>query len=375
MDRYSVQRIFNRHLDELKKETSFPLYIHKALSAIGSCRTAALGGHSQYCEQGHLNGVWYNSCKHRACPQCRSMPTEEWLKHTQAFLLNCPHHHIVFTIPSEFHIFWRYNRALMTDILFKAVRDTLKKFSNNPQYLNATPGILSALHTWGRDLCLHPHLHVLVSHGGLSKSGEWVVPRKKHLFPQKPTMMIFRGKFLAAMREALNNSLLKLPPDSRENKVRTLLNRLGRKEWVVYYSDRYDHPRGVANYLSRYVKGGPFKNSQLKYVSDDKVTFQYKSHKTEKIECMTLSPKDFMRRILQHVPLPGKPTVRYGGLYVPSCRERLNLARSVFGQGEVKERDYLDWVSYLEERACRPVCKECGHPLFHREEVARVKRG
>ena len=370
MKNYSVQGVIRQHLTELKKTCSFPLYIHKTLDALVSCRTAALGGHAQYCDQGHLNGVWYNSCKHRACPQCRSLPSEEWLNNTKNILLNCPHHHIVFTLPSEFHVFWRFNRSLMTDMLFRASRETLKTFSDNPKYLDATPGILSALHTWGRNLCLHPHLHVLVSHGGLSAEGDWVTPKKKHLFPQKPTMMIFRGKFLALMREALENGQLRLPEDVLPHKVRTMLNFLGRKDWVVYYSERYDHPRGVANYLSRYVKGGPFRNSQINNVDKESLTFQYKSHKTKRIEKMRLPVKAFIHRLLEHVPLPGKPTVRYGGLYVSSNRSRLNIARKACGQGEVVKRAPLDWATYLMGRGMQPECVECGRPLFHREKVA-----
>lgn len=372
MGSIKLQDIINDHVDELKESVSFPVYIHKALGSLGYCRTAVLGGHAQYCEKGHLNGVWYNSCKHRSCPQCRSVPTENWLRSTQSMILDCAHHHLVFTIPSDLHRLWRYNRELLTNILFKSVKDTLKKFSSNPKYLNATPAMITALHTWGRDLSLHPHLHVVISHGGLSSEGYWVNPRKKHLYPQKPTMMIYRGKFLALLKAALIRGDLKLPASLEEHKVQSLFNRLGRQDWVVHYSKRYKHARGVVRYLGRYVKGGPFKNNQLKYVTKDKVTFQYKSHKSRRVERQTLSVKAFLLRLLEHVPLPNKPTVRYGGLYVNSCRDRLNRARKHFAQSVVKKPEPLSWEEYMLLNGKQPLCKVCGLPLSHKEEVGRI---
>lgn len=117
--------LLQEQLPAFLKQHKIPFYQHRALHAIMRCRTAALGGHVQCCEQGHVNGVWYNSCKCRACPQCRSMPTEEWLHNTRSTLLDCPHQHIVFTLPHELHDLWRFNREVMTDFLFKATMETL----------------------------------------------------------------------------------------------------------------------------------------------------------------------------------------------------------------------------------------------------------
>ena len=225
----SIQRILTQHLPDIIGAVGLPLYQLKALNQLKSCRTAALGGHAQYCEQGHLNGVWYNSCKHRACPQCGSLAREQWLKNIQSRLLNCPHHHIVFTIPSELNGLWRYNRSLLSGLLFQAVQHTLKDFSSDARYLSATPGFLSALHTWGRNLSLHPHLHVLISHGGINAEGQWVVPKKSQLFPQKPVMMVFRGKLLSKLKAVLKSKKLQCPPNETPHQLNTLFNRLGRK--------------------------------------------------------------------------------------------------------------------------------------------------
>ena len=276
MVKYTVQQILERHLADFQRSHTLPLHHIKALRQWSTCRTAALGGHAQYCENGHLNGVWYNSCKHRSCPQCRAKATEEWLINTQNILLDCPHHHVIFTLPSELHSLWRYNRRIMANILFQASQQTLKQFAKDPKYLNAAPGILSTLHTWGRNLSLHPHVHVLISHGGIDSNGQWVEPRKAILFPQKPVMRVFRGKLRAFVKAAMNDDPnWVLPPDRREHHIIALLNKLGRKEWVVHFCERYDYADGVAKYLSRYVKSGPLKNSQIIAVSDTHVSFRY----------------------------------------------------------------------------------------------------
>ena len=343
----------------------------KALGSMERCRTARLGGHAQYCEKGHLHGVWYNSCKHRFCPQCNQMKKSQWIDNLERILLNCAHHHIVFTIPSELNVLWRYNREVMSDVLFKSVKLTIQEFSQDKKYLGAMPGILMALHTWGRSLNLHPHIHAVVSHGGLNESGEWKEPKKKHLFPQKPVMLVFRGKMLSALSERVEAGELKLPVGDCLGKTLNTLQRLYRKQWTVNFSDRYDHARGVAKYLGRYVKGGPFNLNQIKR-SKGGVEFKYKSHRTKKIESLSLSEEGFVERILEHVSVPRKPTVRYGGLYVSSVRKKLNKAREALGQKVVPERKKCDWRSYLESLSKVPRCKECGRLVVNMRPLDRA---
>jgi hypothetical protein len=369
MSKHTVQRIFQQYLRSGSK-VSLPLHHLKILDKLSTCRTEALGGHAQYCENNHLNGVWYNSCKHRACPQCRGMPTEEWLINTQRVLLDCPHHHVIFTIPSALNNLWRYNPQIMTDILFKAVQETLKQFAKDPQYLNAVPGILCALHTWGRNLSLHPHIHVLLSHGGINEKGEWVTPKKETLFPQKPVMIVYRAKLLSLIKNAMKKEKdWQLPPDSRENQITSLLNKLGRQSWVVHFCKRYEHADGVAKYLSRYVKSGPLKNQQIKSVTAEQVKYQYYSHQNKKTETLTLPTGQFIQRLLQHAPLPGKPTVRYSGLYHSATRKKLNLARAALGQPDVSERQILDWQHFMESKGTLPVCDQCGLKLTKMVEI------
>ena len=191
-----------------------------------------------------------------------------------------------------------------------------------------------ALHTWGRSLSLHPHIHALISHGGINEKGEWISPKKAALFPQKPVMMVYRGKLLSMIKSAMKEKGWQRPPSYRENHIISLLNKLGRQPWVVHFCKRYDYADGVAKYLSRYVKSGPLKNKRIQSVSAEQVKYRYQSHQTKKAETLTLPIGQFIQRLLQHIPLPGKPTVRYSGLYHSATRGKLNLARGALGQAK-----------------------------------------
>lgn len=374
MEALTIQGLLEQDLDGILVRNAFPVFQQKALRKLSVCRTQALGGHAQYCAAGHLNGVWYNSCKHRACPQCRGIAKERWLRQTQAILLDCPHHHVIFTLPSALNTLWRYNRELLASLLFTAAQQTLLQFSRDARYLAAVPGILSVLHTWGRNLSLHPHLHVLISHGGLAADGTWVAPKKAALFPQKPVMQVFRGKLLALLRRALNDSSLVIPADRRAHHIATLLNQWGRRDWVVHFCERYDHARGVAKYLARYVKGGPLHPSQVAQTRNGRVRFRYRSHQTGCVESLTLNQDAFAQRLAEHVPIPGKPGVRYCGLYATPCRKKLNQARQALGQAPVTPADNLLWHDWLTEQDHRPTCEICGLPLFHGEATGAIRR-
>lgn len=374
METKTLQGLLEQHLPKVRERIKLPLYQHKALDRLAVCRTQALGGHTQYCPNGHVNGIWYNSCKHRACPQCQGLASEEWLRNTQSILLNCPHHHVIFTIPEALNKLWQYNREFMTGILFKVVQETVREFAKDPKYLGAVPGMLAVLHTWGRNLSLHPHIHMLISHGGLDAKGQWIEPKKGSLFPQKPVMMVFRGKFLAALKKTVEQEKLVIPKGEMPHQLKAMLNRQGRKDWVVHFCKRYDHARGVAKYLARYVKGGPFRNQQIKSITESHLTFSYQSHQTGRREKRVLSHEAFVQSFVQHIPLPRKQSTRYSGLYTSVQREKLNIARKHLRQKPVPKRLDLDWMSYLDGKGFRPQCSTCGLPIYHGEESKKLKR-
>src|SRR6266568_302902 len=178
-----------------------PAHVRRAARAIMQCRTAALGGHVQACPDGHVSRVWYNSCRHRSCPQCASLQTERWLTLQHARLLACDHYHVICTLPHDLNPLWLANVPVMTTLLFQAVRDTLGALLADPKDLGAQPGILAALHTWSQTLVLHPHVHCLVTGGGVTPDGHWKAVRHGFLLPARVVMAVFRGKRLDAIQQ------------------------------------------------------------------------------------------------------------------------------------------------------------------------------
>lgn len=200
-----------------------PRRVWQAARSVMQCRTAVLGGHVRRCPAGHVTEVWYNFCCHRACPRWASRRIGQWLDHWQAQLLLTDHFHVIFTLPSELHEVWRWNRQLMTEVLFRSVRETLVTLLGDPKWLGAQVGILAALHTWGHTLAFHPHVHCLVSGGGLTVDGQWGAVRTGYLLPVAVVRALFRGKVLGAIETAWTTGQLVLPPHLDDDGVRQVL--------------------------------------------------------------------------------------------------------------------------------------------------------
>jgi hypothetical protein len=200
-----------------------------------------------------------------------------------------------------------------------------------------------------------------------------VEPKKAILFPQKAVMRKFRGKFLSEIKRHLEAGHLVLPESSGDNIVKSLLNRLGRKEWTVHFCNQYVHGKGVAKYLARYVKGGAFNNQQIKAAEQGQVKFHYKSHQTKRYEWLNLPTNDFVKRVAEHLLPPRKCALRYGGLYSPTCRSPLNKARAQLKQIPVPEKVDIDWQEWLKDLGHCRVCTQCKGRLIRREAVPRAQ--
>jgi hypothetical protein len=309
-----MQEVFRRGFSRYARSRHLPKHVHVAARAIQQCRTAALGGHVSACPEGHVRHVHYNSCRHRACPQCARPRVDRWLDARRAQLLPCAHFHVVFTTPHELEPLWACDRQRMVDLLFRAVRDTLLELLGDARYLGARPGILATLHTWGRTLSFHPHIHCLVTGGGHAEDG-WRSVRNGYLLPVRVVRALFRGKLLAALRDALATNTLRLPADRSRAWVENLLRRLARRPWNVRLQERYAHGRGVLIYLGRYLRGGPIGNHRLAFVDDERVVFRYTDHRDRRAKSMALPLEHFVQRVSWHVPEPRRHVVRYFGLY------------------------------------------------------------
>ena len=357
----TLQSIFQASFDSFSRSRRLSHHRRKAARAIIQCRTLALGGHIKRCPNGHVEGVWYNSCRHRSCPQCSHLPKERWLEKQKARLLACDHFHVIFTIAHELHALWRLNTRLLIEILFQSSRDTLLELLGDHRYLGATPGVMMSLHTWGRTLSFHPHVHCLVTGGGLTPTGEWKAVKNGYLLPVAVVRIIFRGKFLAAVGKALEQGRLIVPEGMTSQKVKNLLNQLGRKNWNVCIRERYSHGSGVITYLARYIKGGPISNRRLSCADDQGVSFGYQDHRDGKSKLMTLSSEEFIQRVLWHVPEKGMQVIRHYGLYGRCGLELRDKCRAQLGQVAEEAGVVLAVERYWEkaghpEKLCCPVC-------------------
>lgn len=365
MAKLTIQTLLQTHLGAYLQKHKLALYQHKALQALSNCRTARLGGHSVYCENGHLHGIWYNSCKHRNCPQCHGITSERWQLKLNELVLDTTHHHWVFTIPHELLPLWRYNRASFQQLLFKCVSDTIKKLSSDNKYLGASPGYLLALHTWARNLVLHPHIHCLITHGGMSGDKQWLTPKRQVFLPAKVMMAIFRGKLLDALKLNIKRGRLIIPEDTKAQQLLNLCNKLGRKRWVLHCCAPYKYGTSLAKYLGRYIKGGAVRNSQLLSMKNDIVRFRYKSHQTKRTEYLKLDVEHFIGRVINHISVPRLMTLRRFGLYHPAGRKALNRARAHFKQSAIKPAPELSWGEYLQSKREIPCCQHCQGKLVN----------
>jgi hypothetical protein len=370
----TLQTLFQDAFPAYEHTHPLPAHVRKAARAIMQCRTAALGGHVQACPDGHVSRVWYNSCRHRSCPQCVYLQTERWLALQRARLLACDHYHVIFTLPHDLNPLWLANVQVMATLLFQAVRDTLDTLLADPKYLGAQPGILLALHTWSQTLVLHPHVHCLVTGGGLTPTGQWVAVRHGFLLPARVVMAVFRGKLLAALRQAFARGTLGLPEAMRPQQFLNLLTRLGhltKTKWNVRIMERYAHGAGVVMYLARYLRGGPIKNARLVAYDGACVTFTYRARQEEadagpaSPQRMTLPVADFLQRWLLHVPVPQTRVVRCYGLYHHAHAEALAVCRTALGQPSLEVPVCLDWQTLCAHRgeAHPERCPTCGQLL------------
>jgi len=370
----TLQTIFQDAFPAYERTHLLPTHVRRAARAIMQCRTAALGGHVQACPDGHMSRVWYNSCRHRACPQCAYLQTERWLAFQQARLLACDHYHVIFTLPHDLNPLWLANVPVMTTLLFQAVRDTLCTLLADPKYLGAQPGILAALHTWSQTLVLHPHVHCLVTGGGWTPEGHWKAIHNGFLLPARVVMAVFRGKMVAAIRQAWAYGTVVLPEPLRPQQWLNLLNRLGhptKTKWNVRIMERYRHGAGVVTYLARYLRGGPIKNARLVAYDGACVTFTYRARHEEaeagsaSPQRMTLPVADFLQRWLLHIPVPQTRVVRSYGLYHSTQVKALAICRTALGQPLVETPVPLTWqtVCAVRGEAHPERCPTCGQRL------------
>jgi hypothetical protein len=305
----------------------------KVMSAIESCRTAALGGHVARCEKCAHSQISYNSCRNRHCPKCQGAAAKDWLAAREADLLPVPYYHVVFTLPAAIADIAYHNKAVVYDLLFKVSAETLTTIAADPKHLGARVGITSVLHTWGSAMTHHPHVHMIVPGGGISLDGEcWVACRPGFFLPVRVLSRLFRRRFLEKLLAAHQANNLKFFGDhaalADPQAFAAYLARLRRTEWVVYAKRPFGGPQAVLAYLSRYTHRVAIANSRLIACDRSGVTFRWKDYRAEgRQKVMTLSTGEFIRRFLIHVLPHGFHRIRHYGLLASGTRAD-NIARA-----------------------------------------------
>ena len=302
----------------------------RVMSAIELCRTAALGGHVETCEDCSHTRVAYNSCRNRHCPKCQSATRERWLADRQADLLPVPYFHVVFTVPGEVAEIAFHNKAVVYAILFDAVAATLKTISADPRHLGGEIGFLAILHTWGQALAHHPHIHCLVPGGALASDGRWLGCKPNFFLPIHVLSRLFRRLFLERLQAAYMAGRLrfsgKLDGFDDAKTFATAVRRLWRKNWIVYAKPPFGSPEHVLAYLGRYTHRVAIANSRLVSVDDTSVTFRWRDYRHGNASrLMSLSPYEFIRRFLIHSLPDGFHRIRHYGFLANGCR-RVRLA-------------------------------------------------
>jgi len=305
------------------------------MSAIESCRTAALGGHVARCENCSHTQISYNSCRNRHCPKCQGAAAKEWLAEREAELLPVPYYHVVFTLPAAIADIAYQNKAVIYNLLFKASAGTLTTIAADPKHLGARIGVLSVLHTWGSALTHHPHVHMIVPGGGISLDGEkWVSCRPGFFLPVRVLSRLFRRLFLEKLGAAHQAGELQFFGNhaalTDAQAFAAYLAPLRNSEWVVYSKRPFGGPKEVLRYLARYTHRVAISNRRLIALDDNGVTFKWKDYRIEGCErykVMTLATSEFIRRFLIHVLPDGFHRIRYYGLLASTTRVE-NIARA-----------------------------------------------
>jgi putative transposase/transposase-like zinc-binding protein len=350
-----VADIVRAHGEEFRRAhaASLSLGQKRVLRAIELCRTAALGGHLEQCDQcGHERNA-YNSCANRHCPKCQSLARAEWLEKRRAELLPCEYFHVVFTLPAPLATLALQNKRQMYGLLFRATAETLQGIAADPKHLGAKIGFFCILHTWGQTLTAHPHLHCVVPGGGLSLDGNhWVACRPGFFLPVRVLSRRFRTLYLRYLEQACAAGTLRfhgpLQHLSAPQALAHYLAPLRQTEWVVYAKPPFGGPAKVLDYLGRYTHRVAISNHRLQELQDGHITFSYKDYKHQhRHKRMTLSADDFLWRFLLHVLPQGFQRIRHYGLLgnrhraenLARCRELLQVLPPVVPpQHDFRER-------------------------------------
>ena len=367
--RLEVADVLRRHGDAYRLAHAGHLgrVERRVMSAIVACRTDALGGHVEACDDCGVARVAYNSCRNRHCPKCQGVARAQWLAARQAELLAVPYFHVVFTLPAPIAAIAFQNKAVVYAILFAASAEAMTTLAANPRRLGAQIGVVAVLHTWGQTLTHHPHVHCVVPGGGLSPDGtRWVAGRPNFFLAVKPLAKLFRRLFLERLQKAFDAGALRFFGDlvhlAEPASFHALAAHMRRAAWVVYAKKPFGGPAQVLAYLGRYTHRVAITNSRLAAIEDDHVAFAWKDYRQNgACKIMKLAPDEFIRRFLLHTLPDGFHRIRHFGFMANGCRAaKLALCRSALLKRIKCAGTASDETTASQANVSPSACPECG---------------
>ena len=360
--KFTIQDIFLKYGDEYIKNHKLSKVQWKVFNAIRNCGTKELGYHICTCEECGEEYFGFNSCRNRHCPMCQAYAREKWIRKESSYLLDCPYFHIVTTVTYELNEIFLYNEKICYDIFFKATSESILELSEDPKWLGAQVGITSILHTWGQTIEFHPHIHSIVTGGGL-KNNQWISCDKDYLFKVQVLSSLFKGKFLGMLKHihsdlTFSNKLSYLKDFKSFN---DFLRPLYNKDWITYIEPPKGSPENVIEYIGRYSFRVAISNDRIKNIEDGKVTFEYKDYKdNSKIKEMTITAEEFIRRFLLHVlPKHFTKIKHYGLLSNRNKKNNIKLCRLLISKILTNE-----FVSKISRKFHQFKCEKCGSTNF-----------
>jgi putative transposase/transposase-like zinc-binding protein len=382
--RLEVADIFRRHGADWRRANAGHVSLGQlqVMSAIEQCRSAALGGHVERCEDCGHSRIAYNSCRNRHCPKCQGAAAQDWLAARQADLLPVGYFHLVFTLPAELAPIAYQNKAVVYDLLFRTAAETLLTIAADPKHLGARIGATAVLHSWGSAMTHHPHVHMIVPGGGISlDSTRWVRCKPSFLLPVRVLSRLFRRLFLTALADAHAAGRLwffgEIAGLCRREAFAGHLAPLRRKNWFVYARPPFAGPEAVLAYLARYTHRVAIANSRLVALDERGVTFRYKDYRRNgqaRYRTMTLSADEFIRRFLLHVLPKGFHRIRHYGLLASAgCKANIARARTLIAAPtpEAEPPTAHDTAEPDAATDHRPPCPCCGGRMLIVEVFGR----
>ena len=361
----NIQDIFTSLEDRLLiNHNKLSFKQNKVIADIIKCKTIKAGLNKDVCENCGEIETHYNSCKNPNCPMCQAINRALWVDKQKYYSLNIPYYHIVFTLPDNLNQLCLISPRFMYDLLFECASKSLSELASDSKYLGGKIGFTCVLHTWGQNLHLHPHLHCIVTSGGIDSNNKWIdSKRKDFLFPVKVISALFKGKYLALLKQRYT------PKDP--SSFQKLIDEAYEKEWVVYIKEPLKNPNSVIEYLGRYTHRIAISNARIVSYEDNKVSFRYKDYKdNNKLKIMTLDETEFFRRYMIHILPKYFCHIRHYGLLANGNKTERFINLRIITNTEPKTFPYIrnpiKIINEIFKRDIR-ICKCCGqfrHPLL-----------